>query len=235
MVEDRAQRSPSAAFASELYRVTAGNPLFVDGVVRVLLAERNLGTSDRIDLRGFKLPEDVRGAIRKRLGLLSPQAQSVLAIAAVVGQEFDIALVRRISDLSAGASGELMDEASEVGVVTLSSHDSYRFTHPLIRESLYKGSTEAERTRLHRAIGEALEQMHAANLTPHLAALAHHFRAARGARKQSTIRSAPVELPTRSSPTRKQAHRRRGAGNRGGKIRQPGATCRFIAGTFAPQ
>ena len=175
MVEDRAQRSPSAAFASELYRVTAGNPLFVDGVVRVLLAERNLGTSDRIDLRGFKLPEDVRGAIRKRVGLLSSQAQSVLAIAAVVGQEFDIALVRRISDLSAGASGELMDEASEVGVVTLSSHDTYRFTHPLIRESLYKGSTEAERTRLHRAIGEALEQLHAANLTPHLAALAHHF------------------------------------------------------------
>ena len=69
-----------------------------------------------------------------------------------------------------------MHEASEVGVVTRSSHNSYRFTHPLLRESLYKGSTEAERTRLHLAIGEALEQMHAANLTPHLAALAHHFR-----------------------------------------------------------
>ena len=161
MVEHRAQRLPSDAFASELYRVTAGNPLFVDGVVRVLLAERNLGTSDRIDVRGFKLPEDVRGAIRKRLGLLSPQAQSVLAIAAVAGQEFDIALVRRVGDLSAGASSELMGEACEVGVVAPSSRDGYRFTHPLIRESLYKGSTEAERTRLHRAIGDTLEQMHA--------------------------------------------------------------------------
>ncbi len=175
IVEHRAQRLPSAAFASELHRVTAGNPLFVDGIVRVLLAERNLGTSDRIDLRGFKLPEDVRGAIRKRLGLLSPPAQSVLAVAAVVGQEFDTALLRRISNLSAGTSVELMDEASEVGVVARSSHDSYRFTHPLIRESLYKGSTEAERTWLHCAIGEALEQLHAANLTPHLAALPHHF------------------------------------------------------------
>ncbi len=183
IVEHRAQRLPSAAFASELHRVTAGNPLFVDGIVRVLLAERNLGTSDRIDLRGFKLPEDVRGAIRKRLGLLSPPAQSVLAIAAVVGQEFDTALLRRISDLSAGAYSELMDEASGVGVVALSSHDSYRFTHPLLRESLYKGSTEAERTRLHLAIGEALEQLHAANLTPHLAALAHHFREAGDAEK----------------------------------------------------
>ena len=163
----------------------------------MLLAERNLGTSDRIDLRGFKLPEDVRGAIRKRLGLLSPQAQSVLAIAAVVGQEFDIALLRRISDLSAEASGELMDEASEVGVVALSSHDSYRFTHPLIRESLYKGSTKAERTRLHRAIGEALEQMHAANLTPHLAALAHHFDQAAAASRSAPNREGDRVLDSR--------------------------------------
>jgi predicted ATPase len=128
MVEDRAQRSPSAAFASELHRVTAGNPLFVDGVIRVMLAERKLGTSDRLDLRGFKLPEDVRGAIRKRLGLLSTQAQSVLAVAAVLGQEFDTALLRRISNLGAGASGELMDSASEVGVVAPSSHDTYSRT-----------------------------------------------------------------------------------------------------------
>ena len=101
MVEHRAQRFPSAAFATELYRVTAGNPLFVDGIVRVLLAERKLGTSDRFDLRGFKLPEDVRGAIRKRLGLLSPPTQSVLAVAAVLGQEFGTGLLRRVSNLSA--------------------------------------------------------------------------------------------------------------------------------------
>ncbi len=66
----------------------------------------------------------------------------------------------------------------------------YRFTHPLIRESLYKGSTEAERTRLHRAIGEALEQMHAANLTPHLAALAHHFVQAVAASEPNQIKKA---------------------------------------------
>ena len=83
-----------------------------------------------------------------------------------------------------------MDEASEVGVVALSSHDTYRFTHPLIRESLYKGSTEAERTRLHRAIGEALEQVHAANLTPHLAALAHHFVQAVAASEPNQIKKA---------------------------------------------
>jgi tetratricopeptide (TPR) repeat protein len=179
IVEDRAQRSPSAAFASELHRVTAGNPLFVDGIIRVLAAEHKLETSERLELKEFNLPEGVRGAIRKRLALLSAEAQSVLTIAAVIGQEFDPALLQRVSHLNAEPLAELTRETSEMGVVAAASRDGYRFTHPLIRESLYKGSTDAERMRLHRAIGEALEQMHAANLTPHLAELAHHFREAR--------------------------------------------------------
>jgi len=183
MVEDRAQRLPSAAFASELYRVTAGNPLFVDGIIRVLAAEHKLETSERLELKGFNLPEGVRGAIRKRLALLSAEAQSVLTIAAAIGQEFDPALLQRVSQLNAETLAELMSETSEVGVVAAASREGYRFTHPLIRESLYNGSTDAERMRLHRAIGEALEQMPAANLTPHLAALAHHFRAAHVAQK----------------------------------------------------
>ena len=41
----------------------------------------------RIDLAGFKLPDSVRGAIRRRLGLLSPDARAVLTTAAVIGQE----------------------------------------------------------------------------------------------------------------------------------------------------
>jgi predicted ATPase len=178
MVEHRAERSPSATFASELYRVTAGNPLFVDGVIRVLVAERKLGTAEHLDLSGFELPEGVRGAIRKRLALLSAEARTALTVAAVIGQEFDLVLLERINEESAGTLAELMREAAEVGIVAAASPESYRFTHPLIREALYKDSTESERMRLHRAIGEALEQMHAANLTPHLSALAHHFDAA---------------------------------------------------------
>ncbi len=97
MIEHRAERLPSAAFASELQRVTAGNPLFVDGVVRVLVAERKLGTAERLDMSGFKLPEGVRSAIRKQVAMLSAEAQSALAVAAVIGQEFDAVLFQRVS------------------------------------------------------------------------------------------------------------------------------------------
>ncbi|MGA9722126.1 MAG: AAA family ATPase, partial [Candidatus Binatus sp.] len=178
MIEHRAERSPSATFASELHRVTAGNPLFVDGVIRVLLAERKLGMAEHLDLSGFKLPEGVRGAIRKRLALLSAEARSALAVAAVIGQEFDVVLLERVNQESAGTLAELMREAAEVGIVAATSRETYRFTHPLIREALYGDSTDAERGRRHLMVADALEEMHAANLRPHLAALAHHFREA---------------------------------------------------------
>ena len=178
MIEYCAERAPSSTFASELHRVTAGNPLFVDGVIRVLVAERKLGTAEHLDLSGFKLPEGVRGAIRKRLALLSAEARSALAVAAVIGQEFGVVLLERVNKERVGTLAELMREAVEIGIVAAPSREIWRFTHPLIREALYKDSTDADRARLHRAIAEALEEMHAANLTPHLAALANHFREA---------------------------------------------------------
>ncbi|MGA9723243.1 MAG: AAA family ATPase, partial [Candidatus Binatus sp.] len=183
MIEHRAERSPSATFASELHRVTAGNPLFVDGVIRVLVAERKLGTAEHLDLSGFKLPEGIRGAIRKRLALLSAEARTALTVAAVIGQEFDLVLLELVNEESAGPLAELIREASEVGMVAAAPHELYRFAHPLIREALYSDTADTDRVRLHRATGEALEQIHAPNLTPHLSALAHHFEAAGVANK----------------------------------------------------
>jgi predicted ATPase len=57
MVEARATLAPSASFVADLHRATAGNPLFVDGVVRVLIAEGKLAGTERLDLSSFKLLE----------------------------------------------------------------------------------------------------------------------------------------------------------------------------------
>ena len=76
LVAGRAAGAPATGIVAELHRATAGNPLFVDGVLRALAAEGRLGEWRAIDLAGFKLPDSVRGAIRRRLGLLSPDARA---------------------------------------------------------------------------------------------------------------------------------------------------------------
>ena len=179
MVEARAALAPSASFVADLHRATAGNPLFVDGVVRVLIAEGKLAGAERLDLSGFKLPEGSRGAIRKRLAMLSSDAQALLSVAAVIGQEFESGLLERVSGLPVERLPDLREEAAAAGLIVSLDGSRYRFTHPLIREALYNESAAAERIALHRRIGNALEELYASDLSPHLAELAHHYRQGR--------------------------------------------------------
>ena len=51
----------------------------------------------------------------------------------------------------------------------------YSFSHALIRETLYGELSTLRRVRLHRRIGEALEDLYAAKADAHLAELAFHF------------------------------------------------------------
>ncbi|MGD0117518.1 MAG: AAA family ATPase [Candidatus Binatus sp.] len=179
MVEARAALVPSASFVGDLHRATAGNPLFVDGVVRVLMAEGKLASAERLDLSGFKLPEGVRGAIRRRLAILSAHAQVLLLAAAVIGQEFDSGLLERVSTSAADSLSDLLEEAAAAGLIGSLDGSGHRFTHPLIREALYNESAATERIALHRRIGDALEVLYASDLSPHLAELAHHYRHSR--------------------------------------------------------
>ena len=192
-----AVRAPGArvtGIVAELHRATAGNPLFVDGVLRALAAEGRLGGA-RIDLAGFKLPESVRGAIRRRLGLLSPGARVVLTTVAVIGQESDHELLSLVHGQTAEKLAALMGEAEEMGIVGVAGPSASRFTHPLLREALYDDLSAQERTRLHRQVADALESLHASNVTPCLAELAYHWRA--GARAPEDIEKA-IDYSTRA-------------------------------------
>src|SRR5262249_18301789 len=51
----------------------------------------------------------------------------------------------------------------------------FRFSHVLIRETLYEDLPLPERVQLHRHVGEALETLYRAAPQPYLAELAGHF------------------------------------------------------------
>jgi tetratricopeptide (TPR) repeat protein len=194
LVAGRAARAPDIGIVAELHRATAGNPLFVDGVLRVLAAEGRLG-GVRIDLAGFKLPDSVRGAIRRRLGLLSPDTNAVLTTAAVIGQESEYELVALVHGHATEKLAALLGEAEAMGIVGVAGPSSARFTHPLLREALYDDVAPRERTRLHRQIAGAFEPLYGPNVTPCLAELAHHWRA--GARGPDDIEKA-IDYSTRA-------------------------------------
>ena len=181
-VEFRARQTPDEKLVAKLRSATNGNPLFVDGIVRVLIAERAIGSEAALD-RPFKIPSGIREAIRARLDGLSPESNSILAAAAAIGNEFDFNLCQSVAGVSADEAQLLLDEASKAGIVLSLDHCRYRFSHALIREAVYSELDTNSRILIHGKIGNRLEEIHRENIDPHLAELAHHFREARLAEK----------------------------------------------------
>lgn len=165
---------------ADLYRATDGNPLFVDGIMRLLAAEGKLERTG-FDGSGFKIPDGVRESIRRRLAALSHQANSLLSIASVIGSEFDMRLLEQVSGHSPEQIVEQRDEAVRIGVLRTGALGLARqqFAHALIRDVLYDDLAANRRIELHGEIGAAIEEIYKDDLKPHWAQLAHHFRASR--------------------------------------------------------
>jgi tetratricopeptide (TPR) repeat protein len=178
-IERSAAKKADDKLVANLYQATDGNPLFVDGVVRLLAAE---GKLERIgsDRRAFKIPDGVRESIRRRLAALSDEANSMLSIASVIGNEFDTRLLALASGRSPEQMVERIDEAARIGILKTEAPGFARqqFSHALIREVLYDDLAANRRIELHGEIGAAIEEIHKGDLRPHWAQLAHHFRAA---------------------------------------------------------
>src|SRR5262249_26065355 len=78
---------------ADLHRITEGNPFFLGAFMRMLEAEGGVLGPDLPSLR-TKLPAKLRTTIRRRLAPLAVEDRQLLDVAAVVGQEFDAALLR---------------------------------------------------------------------------------------------------------------------------------------------
>ncbi|MDF2744658.1 MAG: serine/threonine protein kinase, partial [Actinomycetia bacterium] len=173
-----AGRPPPEAVVARVHDVTAGNPLFVGEVVRALVAGGDLGTAEgQVTDPMMRLPEELRGLIRRRLAGLSTEAVSNLKVASVIGREFELSVLQRISRLGVGRLTDALAEAVTAGIVSedASAPGCYAFSHELVREALYDDMSAARRLMLHRSIGLVLEEAFRENLEPHFAELAHHF------------------------------------------------------------
>jgi tetratricopeptide (TPR) repeat protein len=170
-------RPPSPALVGRLHHITGGNPFFVSEVVRLLPAPAAGVPHDRVDDLLPRLPEEVRTLVRRRIDGLSPDAVSVLRQSAVVGREFDVGILGRTSRLTIGRLRDVLDEAAAAGVIVQDGQSKrrYAFVHELVRETLYGDMPARKRMELHLTIGHALENMHRADLDPHLSEIAHHF------------------------------------------------------------
>jgi adenylate cyclase len=162
-----------------------GNPLFVEEIVRSLLAKGYLALRDGrwecTTMRGdVDVPPTLQGLLLSRVDRLPAGARRFLQEAAVLGTEFEENLLRTIAT-DAAAYATVLD--SLVGADLLQQVDHgreatrYRFTHALVHETVYQNLLISRRSELHERAGRALEAIagpHPERLSD-LEALGHHW------------------------------------------------------------
>lgn len=176
---------PTPEFAAAVHERSDGNPFYVTELINLLLADDSLRlTADAV--RDARVPLGVRQTIRSRTDQLSAECSRLLRIAAVVGREFDINVLETVfvdADTSRGGAPKdvrllrLLEEARSSQMIDQvpGSPGSLRFSHALIRDSLYEDLQGADRAEVHRLVARAIEQSANQSNDELAAVLAYHY------------------------------------------------------------
>ncbi|WP_051797437.1 ATP-binding protein [Catenuloplanes japonicus] len=173
-----------------LHRRTGGNPFFVRELARVLAAEG----PDALT----RVPAGVRDVIRHRVTRLPATAQTLLHRAAVLGRDVDPEVLAALAGLDDDTLLDALESAVGAGLLA-EDGGRLRFTHILVRDTVYGDLSALRRARWHAAAGTALERLRPDDA----ATLAHHFaRAAADDASKSAryARTAAEQAEQRGNP-----------------------------------
>ena len=184
------RRAPDRSFTAEeiarWHSETGGNPLLLEQFERrgVDIAERPAG------LRG------VRPGVAE-LPPMDAVEERVLAVAAVLGPEFEFGLLLRASGEEEERLTEALDGLVGRGILFERPGERLAFPEDRVRTEVYDRLTESRRRLLHRRAGEALEAEGNADLTT-IYALARHFYLGRVDERSIRYNREAAEIAARS-------------------------------------
>jgi DNA-binding SARP family transcriptional activator len=147
---------------------TGGNPFFLKETARLLDSE---GAPTAIG----GVPAGVRDVLLRRIARLPATAQTILRQAAVIGTEADVDVLTAVAAADEHVLLDAVEAGLLAGLITEPAAGTIRFSHALVRETLYDSLSRLRRSRLHARAAVAIERHHPGDV----AALAYHYGEAR--------------------------------------------------------
>jgi tetratricopeptide (TPR) repeat protein len=175
--------APSPAVIEAARDLTAGNPLFVTEVARLLQS-----TSSVLDGSAWHdvLPDGVRAVLTRRLARLPDDALDAVTAAAVVGMDVDATLLAAVIEIDRAEVYDRLQPAVDAGLLADTGDGRFRFGHALIRDAALAEVALRRRRHLHDRTATTLASFEgdraAGAIASHLRAAGERSRAAGWAR-----------------------------------------------------
>ncbi len=187
MLRDLLGDDPSVQTLPEtIHARTAGNPFFIEEVVRSLVDTGHLqgmrGAYALVSpLASLPIPESVHAVLAARVDRLPAREKRVLQAATAIGRTFRERLLARTLDLPASEVSDALrclQDSEFLYETALYPERELTFKHPLTQEVADGSQLAAQRSRAHARVARAIEELEADHLDEHAALLAHHWEAA---------------------------------------------------------
>jgi class 3 adenylate cyclase/tetratricopeptide (TPR) repeat protein len=185
------EQTVTPEFADLIYGRTGGNPFFVEEVLRSLVEDGTIfRTETRWDMKPIQeiiLPESVKSVLKSRLAKLAPETTNTLTMASVVGSEFELSILREVTQIQEDTLLDQLKIAVDSGLIQeVPSKDAFRFPDNRIRELLSGEVLQSRRRRYHIKIAEAIEKAYSKNIEAQAEAIGNHFW--EGGERERTIK-----------------------------------------------
>lgn len=163
--------SLSTDLAATMTEKAEGNPLFIEELAKAISS----GVTD-VDT----VPNRLQDVILARIDRLEKEARESLQLASVIGREFTVRLLDRISDLASELEGVLADLRTLELIYEKAFFPelAYMFKHALTHDVAYSTLLVERRKLLHGVVARAIEELYPERLSEHYETLARHYETA---------------------------------------------------------
>jgi ABC-type oligopeptide transport system substrate-binding subunit/DNA-binding SARP family transcriptional activator len=184
--EASGSREAVIPLARRLYQESDGNPFYLIEMIKELFEAEIITFQERTWTGDFQaasqqelpLPPSISRAIQRRVERLDKDCQDILETTAILGVEFDHAVLEIISKAEEEHLLEMLDDLLRYQLIEECGPEGtkdYQFVHQKIQEVVYESIPFRKRAFLHKRIGEELELLFKSGKTSLAGELAHHL------------------------------------------------------------
>jgi hypothetical protein len=171
---------------SELKRLivekSSGTPFFMEEMVKTLFDDGTLARDVNViltkKLNELNIPTSVQAILAARIDRLPSHAKELLQTLAVIGKEFPLPLIVRVTGITTEKLEKYLKELQTGEFIYekyVSGEKGYVFKSALTQDVAYQTLLIERRKTLHERIGASIETVYPNSIEDHVSALAHHY------------------------------------------------------------
>jgi class 3 adenylate cyclase/tetratricopeptide (TPR) repeat protein len=161
---------------------TEGNPFFMEEMVQALFEQGALLRDGAVTLAkptgDIRVPATVQAILASRIDRLAVAEKELLQSLAVLGREFPLGLIKRVTGKSEDELDPMLSElrlAEFIYEQPAFPDIEYTFKHALTQEVAYNSVLSERRKLLHERAAQAMEALFSDRLEDHVPELARHY------------------------------------------------------------